>query len=146
MKKFRSCIFAITLGLVGIGMTLAPLSVFAGRSDTLAYLNYANEYQAVSDYYAVYGLSYNSQSARYYEYIYSYYSYIYLYYAWLYAPYGSQMEYYAGVSFTYQYYAYIYALYGYSYNTSYYESTAAYYSYLGQAYAGIANYKAVQNN
>ena len=69
MKKFRSCIFAITLGLVGIGMTLAPLSVFAGRSDTLAYLNYANEYQAVSDYYAVYGLSYNSQSARYYEYI-----------------------------------------------------------------------------
>ncbi len=146
MKKFRSFLFAITLGLVGIGMTLAPVSVFAGRTETLQYLQNASDYQAYSDYYAVLGLANSNQTYRYYEYVFSYYSYIYLYYAYSSAPSGTEMQYYAGVSFTYQYYAYIYAMYGYAYNTSYYEPSAAYYAYLGETYAGLANYKAALNN
>jgi len=146
MKQFRSFLFAITLGLAGIGITLAPVSVFAGRTETLQYLKYAIDYQAYSDYYAVLGLANSSQAYRYYEYVFSYNSYVYLRNAYWSAPLGTEMQYYAGVSSTYQYYAYVYAMYGYAYNTSYYEPSAAYYAYLAETYAALANYKAALNN
>ena len=136
----------MALGLVCVGMTLAPASVLAGRTETLQYLRYASDYQAYSDYLAVLGLAENSQTYRFYEYLFSYYSYVDLYNAYLDAPPGTEMQYYAGVSFTYQYYAYIYAMYGYAYNTSYYEPSAAYYAYLAETYAALANYKAALNN
>jgi hypothetical protein len=131
MKSLQRMSIAL---VVAVTMMVIPVTTWAGRDETAAYLFNAALNQAELLYYAGSGEFYAAYS-------YAGAAYQNLYAAWQYAPWGSAMESWAATAYQYAYQAQTYWAYTYVYGWDYY-APALYSSYVAQRYTAYAQYGA----